>query len=100
MDVLEVTGRWLRRPYRAWRARGTSIREDRDRLAAGHDLRPDHRRLLDEVDLRIHPGDPMFEGSADHYLGVGLSAIDRIDAAHAWAGAPGRSPRRILDFAA
>jgi SAM-dependent methyltransferase len=54
------------------------------------------RKLLNQVETRISPGDGMYTGNGAHYFKVGLSAIDCIEAAIDAAGLA--SVRRVLDL--
>jgi SAM-dependent methyltransferase len=62
------------------------------------DLRfpPVAERAFGRVNLCLHPDDVMFQGHVEHYLSVGASALNVIDAALQVAGING--VMKILDF--
>lgn len=70
----------------------------RRRLCKAEDVETEERRLLEEISIRVHSRDTMYQpGQAEHYLSVGLSAVRCIDAA--LGSRPARSAvRSVLDF--
>ena len=56
------------------------------------------KRKAGALNLRLSPEDAMYDNNDAHYLGVGESALNVIEAARALARAP--SPGAILDFGA
>jgi SAM-dependent methyltransferase len=82
-----------RRKLRARRAR---VRRQHQRLLASTRLRADQRDLLSRVNSEIAWREGVFDGDTAHYLLVGLSAIECVEAALGAAGA--RPPQRILDL--
>jgi SAM-dependent methyltransferase len=96
LTVFDSFGHVLRR-----RRRRRDQRADfyRSRLAlAARDSSGDPARLLERVSLHVHANDSMYEaGRAEHYLGVGLSAIAVVREALGSMDGKGQI-RRILDF--
>lgn len=81
---------------RMLRAREARVERQYRRLITSGELRPEQRDLLARVSRSISWREGVFDGDVEHYLRVGLSAIDCIDAARERAGA--ELPRRILDL--
>ena len=108
MSQLSMVTRWLRplvpglirKPLvmarRKFRARPARIHRQHQKLIASASLRADQRDLLSRVSSEIAWREGVFDGETAHYLLVGLSAIECVDAALGAAGT--RPPRRILDL--
>jgi SAM-dependent methyltransferase len=82
-----------RRKVRARRAR---VRRQHQRLIDSARLPASQRDLLRRVSSQIAWREGVFDGDTAHYLLVGLSAIECVEAALAAAGT--RPPQRILDL--
>ena len=81
---------------RQLRARPSRTRRQKELLLTDATLLPRERDLLSRIESRISPNDGMYKGDGNHYFGVGLSAIECIDAALSAANV--KDPQKILDL--
>jgi SAM-dependent methyltransferase len=95
----------VRRPYHFVKyrllvnlRRRTALELARRRLGRSAELDSAEKELLRNVSLRIHLNDRMYDGSAAHYLAVGLSAMSAVAIAIRAAERGDRPIRSILDF--
>ncbi|HKP48230.1 MAG TPA: class I SAM-dependent methyltransferase [Pyrinomonadaceae bacterium] len=95
-NLIRKTRRRLGDIRRHVRARPARTQKQKANLLRRTSLDQHQQALLEKTESRISPKDGMYKGDGDHYFGVGLSAIECINAALSGSNLP--EPKRILDL--